>query len=123
MLSTVPQGCTLKDGLNRISISNFQLNQMKTFSCGSALRSRFVLRSEQLVGARDGHGFAPLHYAARHGSASVGGYLREGGADVTALDSEGHPALYHAVMMEHVEVSKMLLDKMLTVEADWRKAA
>lgn len=81
------------------------------------------IKSEQLVGARDCHGFTPLHYAARHGSASVVGYLLEGGADVTALDSEGHPALYHAVMMEHVEVSKMLLDKMLTVEADWRKAA
>lgn len=75
-----------------------------------------------MVGARDCHGFTPLHYAARHGSASVVGYLLEGGADVTALDSEGHPALYHATMMEHVEVSKMLLDKMLTVETDWRKA-
>ena len=94
---------------------------MKTFSCGSALRSRFVLRSEQLVGARDCHGFTPLHYAARHGSASVVGYLLDGGADVTALDSEGHPALYHAVMMEHVEVSKILVEKMLTVETDWRK--
>eukprot|EP00435_Cladocopium_sp_Y103_P042980 s1461_g12.t1 len=79
------------------------------------------IKSEQLVGARDCHGFTPLHYAARHGSRSVVQYLLEGGADVTALDSQGHPALYHATMMEHTEVSKILLDKMLTVETDWRK--
>eukprot|EP00435_Cladocopium_sp_Y103_P049005 s1461_g14.t1 len=79
------------------------------------------IKSEQLVGARDCHGFTPLHYAARHGSRSVVQYLLDGGADVAALDSQGHPPLYHATMMEHAEVSKMLLDKMLTVETDWRK--
>ena len=94
---------------------------MNTFSC-STWCSRFLPRSEQLVGARDCHGFTPLHYAARHGSKSIIQYLLEGGADVTALDGEGHPALYPARMMEHSDVCKMLVDKILIAEADWRQA-
>ena len=49
----------------------------------------------------------------RHGSDSNVQMLLEAGADVLALDAEGHPPLYHSVMMGHEPCSRRLATAML----------
>ena len=75
-----------------------------------------------MVSARDCHGFCPLHYAARHGATAMIQHLLNADADVTALDSQGYPPLYHSVVMEEVTASQVLLTEMLQAQRDWRKA-
>lgn len=76
--------------------------------------------TKHLVGARDCHGFTPLHYAARHGSRRMIELLLTAFADVAAMDCEGNPPLYHAVMMEHADASSLLLEQMMKLQKNWK---
>jgi hypothetical protein len=62
--------------------------------------------------SKDMYELTSLHYAAQHGSVEMVQGLLDHGANVFAQDVDGHFAIYRAVLLCHVEVVELLLNKM-----------
>ncbi len=84
----------------------------------SAGVARLLARSPALAGARDAHGYAPLHYAARAGHVEVcSALLRAGACPHLATAGAQTTALHRACMGLHVGVVQLLLQHGADVRA------
>ncbi|KAL8951800.1 MAG: hypothetical protein Q9222_002249 [Ikaeria aurantiellina] len=80
--------------------------------------SRLAWATEAITGSRsskilreasDGHGFRPLHFAARLGLADMVALLLDKGADINAQDNWDRTSLINAVMLSRTEIVEILL--------------